>query len=177
MADVLGNRVDKRKVGRSHFSTAQMYEEQAVWLAAMGGGWFSGQAIISLHYALLHYLDAYLVGVRAIHCTSHDEQDAAIASLTELTSEQVGEFYKIMRGFSEDARYRMRKFTRAEYQEYKRLYFARVKEVLIKLVLEARLVAGRDARVHPTLLTRNALWEEAGEAHSTTFSQNGAGGS
>jgi hypothetical protein len=159
----LSDRVDLRKLPRRHLLWAKMYEVHAAWLAAIGGRWFNAQAVIALHYAALHLLDCWLIGARAMVCKSHDEQSAAIAECKELFETNIGDLYLELRNYSETARYRMRGYSRAQYEYLLEYQFLPIKRALVKLIIAAGLATRAELRHQQTLFAELRDDEQFGE--------------
>ncbi len=136
-----GDGADRSETGRRHLNYARFCERTAIWLAMTHGRYLTAWAIV-LHYAALHYIDAYLVGVRGIASYSHIDQDVAIAGDEELCV--IGARYIHLRDISEAARYRMRGYSSSEFNEMRHLYFGPIKDETIRLTRRAQVASGAD---------------------------------
>jgi hypothetical protein len=161
-----GGRVEGRELGRKHLRFAQFCEQLAIWLSVLGGRWLCSWALVALHYAALHYIDAYLVGVCGIESHAHTDQDQAIAADHELVAAGVGARYRELRALSEASRYRMQGYTRSEFADYRRQYFQPVKSALVGLITRAHLASQDEAHHQPELMAAHQAMEEHRDGRS-----------
>lgn len=127
-----------------HLEQAMLNEQLAFWLASREPERGSSWAIIMLFYSALHYIDAYLEGVKAITSPSHEAQDANIMADPDMQERQIVEMYQELRRASIEARYRMRCFSVEEFYQYTNRYFLPIKHVVTELLDPSKLNGHRD---------------------------------
>jgi len=130
--------------GTQHLEQAMLNEQLAMWLASREPERAASWAIIMLFYSALHYIDAYLEGVRAVSSPSHEAQDANIAADPEMQNRQVVERFQVLRQASIEARYRMRCFTVDEFYDYCNGYFLPIKHAVTELLDPNKISSRQD---------------------------------
>lgn len=110
------------------------------------GRYLMGWAVIVLFYAALHYVDALLEDGYGWQTNSHEAQDAALARLPA-GKQWVATKYHALRAASEEARYRGRCFSRAEWHYLYRCYFLPVKHEMRRGYAAVRATNGRSVAV------------------------------